>query len=127
MQSLDTSVGSRALGPDQTISSKVQSTISAAAQQAKAVDEQKGITKTAGDVSNFLSRLLIRRVNPLLLQYYTRALSSPFGQKVREFYTTTSKQVLDIHEEASRISSEHKAAAASNAPAGQPATPVAPV
>lgn len=37
------------------------------------------------------------------LQYYTRAISSPFGQKVFQFYTTTSKQVLDIHEEAKRL------------------------
>lgn len=36
-------------------------------------------------------------------KYYTKAFSSPLGQKVRDFYTTTSKQVLDIHEEASRI------------------------
>jgi len=42
-------------------------------------------------------------------QYYTRALASPLGQHVRSFYTTTSKQILDIHEEARRISNEHKA------------------
>ena len=41
------------------------------------------------------------------LQYYSRALSSPFGLKVKAFYTTTSKQVLDIHEEARRIASEN--------------------
>lgn len=43
-------------------------------------------------------------------QYYTKAISSPFGQKVHAFYTTTSKQVLDIHEEARRIAEAHKAA-----------------
>lgn len=48
--SLDTSIGARALGPDQTISGKVQSTVNAATQQAKSVDEQKGFTKTANDV-----------------------------------------------------------------------------
>jgi len=100
VQSLDTSVGARALGPDQTISGKVQSTFNTAAQQAKAVDEQKGYSKIAGD-------------------YYSKALASPFGQKVLAFYTTTSKQVFDIHEEASRISTQHKAAA-------QPATPAVP-
>jgi len=97
LSAVDTTVGSKALGPDQTISGKVTETLSAATQQARSVDEQKGYSKTAG---NFFH------------QYYSRALGSPFGAKVREFYTTTSKQVLDIHEEAKRISAEHKAAAA---------------
>lgn len=48
--SLDTSLGARALGPDQTLSGKVQSTVTAATQQARTVDEQKGISKTAQDV-----------------------------------------------------------------------------
>lgn len=41
-------------------------------------------------------------------QYYSRALSSPWGQKVFQFYTTTAKQVFDIHEEARRIADTHK-------------------
>jgi len=89
-QSLDASIGAKALGPDQTISGKVTSTIQTATQHAKTVDEEKGYTKVAGD-------------------YYTRALSSPLGQHVRSFYTSTSKQILDIHEEARRIADEHKA------------------
>lgn len=56
--------------------------------------------------------------NTIFGQYYTRALSSPFGQKVKAFYTSTSKQVLDIHEEARRIAETQKAgAAAGSAPA----------
>jgi len=89
-QSLDSSIGAKALGPDQTITGKVSSTIQTATQHAKTVDEQKGYTKVAGD-------------------YYTRALSSSLGQRVRAFYTTTSKQIFDIHEEARRIADEHKA------------------
>ncbi|KAI0290113.1 hypothetical protein B0F90DRAFT_645190 [Multifurca ochricompacta] len=89
-QSLDSSIGAKALGPDQTISGKVTSTIQTATQHAKAMDEQKGYSKVAED-------------------YYTRALGSPLGQRVRAFYTTTSKQILDIHEEARRITDEHKA------------------
>ena len=50
-------------------------------------------------------------------QYYTKAISSPFGQKVHSFYTTTSKQVMDIHEEALRIAEAHKAAERSAAEA----------
>ncbi|KAL1744078.1 hypothetical protein HDZ31DRAFT_39471 [Schizophyllum fasciatum] len=92
LQNLDKTLGAKALGPEQTISGKVQDTAQAATQQAKAVDEQRGISKTAGS-------------------YYERALASPFGQKVLAFYTQASKQVLDIHEEAKRIHSEHKASA----------------
>ena len=33
---------------------------------------------------------------------------SPLGQNVREFYTNTSKQVRDIHEEARRIADHEK-------------------
>ena len=43
--------GAKALGPEKTISGKVQETLANATQQAKAIDEQRGITKTAGDVS----------------------------------------------------------------------------
>ncbi|KAI8994111.1 hypothetical protein BD414DRAFT_481455 [Trametes punicea] len=89
IQSLDTKLGEKTLGPEKTISGKVQETLANATQQARAVDEQKGFSKTASD-------------------YYARALSSPFGQKVKAFYTSTSKQVLDIHEEARRIAETHK-------------------
>jgi RNA recognition motif-containing protein len=87
----DTTVGARALGPDRTLSGKVQATFSSAANQARSVDEQKGYSKTAHE-------------------YYSKAISSPFGQKVFSFYTSTSKQVRDIHEEARRIADQHKTA-----------------
>jgi len=48
--SLDKSVGERALGPDHTISAKLQSTIDTATTQARAMDEQKGFSKIAHDV-----------------------------------------------------------------------------
>jgi len=94
---LDSSIGARALGPDQTISGKVQSTFGSASQQARSVDEQRGITKTAND-------------------FYVKAFSSPLGQKVRQFYTSTSKQIVDIHEEARRIATEHKASTSAASP-----------
>ncbi|KAJ3002293.1 hypothetical protein NUW54_g5926 [Trametes sanguinea] len=50
IQSLDAKLGEKTLGPEKTISGKVQETLATATQQAKAVDEQKGITKTASDV-----------------------------------------------------------------------------
>ena len=37
------------------------------------------------------------------------------GLQVRNFYTTTSKQIWDIHEEARRITSQQKEKAAKNA------------
>jgi len=80
---LDQKIGNR-LGPDQTLSGRVTGAVAGATQQAKAMDEQRGISKAAGS-------------------YYERALGLPFGQKVFAFYTSTSKQVLDIHEEAKRI------------------------
>ncbi|KAL7279698.1 hypothetical protein PYCCODRAFT_1452231 [Trametes coccinea BRFM310] len=112
IQSLDAKLGEKTLGPEKTISGKVQETLATATQQAKAVDEQKGITKTASD-------------------YYARALSSPFGQKVKSFYTSTSKQVLDIHEEARRIAETHKQSASSaptatSAGVGSAAPPISP-
>jgi hypothetical protein len=44
----------------------------------------------------------------LYKQYYVKAITSPLGQKVNLFYTDTSKQVLDIHEEARRIADHEK-------------------
>ncbi|KAI0078238.1 hypothetical protein K474DRAFT_1660690 [Panus rudis PR-1116 ss-1] len=100
IQELDKKIGQKAVGPDQTVSGKLQEAVAQAQAQAKAVDEQKGLTAKAAD-------------------YYTRALSSPFGQKVKQFYTTTSKQVLDIHEEALRIANlHHKYGGSGSHPAG---------
>ena len=50
-QNLDKSVGERALGPDQTISGKLQSTVGKAVQHAKSADEEKGYLKKVQDVS----------------------------------------------------------------------------
>ena len=111
-QSLDKSVGARALGPEQTISGKLQSAVASASQQARAVDEQKGYCKTAQDVSFFCCGGNFFSCN--LTKYYGKAVASPFGQKVWNFYTTTTKQVTDIHEEARRIAAEEKAKAASS-------------
>jgi len=87
--SLDHSVGEHTLGPDQTISGKLQSTVDKAVQQARTIDEEKGYLKTVHD-------------------YYLKAIMSPLGQRVRVFYTDTSKQVQDIHEEARRIVDHEK-------------------
>jgi hypothetical protein len=88
-QSLDSTLGQKALGPDQTISGKVQSSVSGGISQAKAFDEQKGVTKKFRD-------------------YYKDALGTAIGQKVHVFYTSTSKHVVDIHQEAVRLAKWHK-------------------
>jgi len=97
---LDKSVGHHTLGPGQTISGQFQAGLGAATQHARGLDAQGGYSKGANE-------------------YYLKAISSPLGQQVRNFYTTTSKQILDIHEEARRISSQQKGKAARDA-ASQP-------
>ncbi|KAF8505352.1 hypothetical protein BU17DRAFT_71425 [Hysterangium stoloniferum] len=85
---IDKSLGSRVGGPDQTVTGKFQEVLTGAHAKAKEVDQQQGISKIAES-------------------YYTKALQHPLGMKVRSFYTSTAKQVTDIHEEAKRIA-EHK-------------------
>ncbi|KAH6914088.1 hypothetical protein BKA70DRAFT_1260400 [Coprinopsis sp. MPI-PUGE-AT-0042] len=85
VQQIDKTVGEKALGPDQTVSGKVQGVVKDAHHQA----EQKGYIQQFYD-------------------YYAKVISTPFGQTVRNFYTTTSKQIADIHEEAKRIAAEEK-------------------
>lgn len=113
LQSLDQSAGTRVAGEGHTLSShvttKAQPVVSDAITRAKTFDEQKGISKTASG-------------------YYASAIHSPFGQKVLAFYSTTSKQVVDIHEEARRIADSQKTSAtpaAGTAPVPVPATTTA--
>jgi hypothetical protein len=112
-QNLDKSVGERALGRNQTISGKLQSTVGKAVQHAKTADEEKGYLKTVHDVSFFFPYLDMKCVihpssEKNKKQYYLKAISSPLGQRVRAFYTDSSKQVQDIHEEARRIADHEK-------------------
>jgi RNA recognition motif-containing protein len=104
IKSFDQSVGAKVAGPDQTLSGKVQATVAPVmtdmSAKVKAVDEQRGISKTAQD-------------------YYSSAFNSPFGQKVFQFYSSTTKQVMDIHEEALRIADAQKT---TTMPATAPAT-----
>ncbi|KXN88136.1 Protein vip1 [Leucoagaricus sp. SymC.cos] len=86
---IDERLGQRAFGPDQKVSTAVQSKVDEQIKQAKAIDEAKGFSKIAHG-------------------YYERAIASPLGQQVLSFYTETSKQVHDIHEEARRIAQEEK-------------------
>jgi RNA recognition motif-containing protein len=87
--SFDHAVGAKVApaGTEQpTLSSTVTGHVNTGLGKAREIDQQRGISNKA-------------------TEYYQVALGSSFGQKVREFYTTTSKQVVDIHEEAKRIAS----------------------
>ena len=53
-QNLDKSVGERTLGPDQTITGKIQTSVGVAAQHAKTLDEKGGYSKTANEVSTYI-------------------------------------------------------------------------
>lgn len=55
-------------------------------------------------------------------QYYLKAITSPLGQRVRAFYTESSKQVQDIHEEARRIADHEKNEKLSSASSKQTTT-----
>lgn len=63
-----------------------------------------------------------------LSSYFEKALESPSGQKLRDFYVQTDKQVRDIHAEARRLADlkqgKTEAAAAAPGPAAvaEPAT-----
>ena len=82
--SLDHKVGAKVVGEDKTVSGRLSESAAAAMQKGREIDQTRGVS------SKFA-------------EYYNRALATPIGQKVHEFYTTTSKQVLDVHEEARRI------------------------
>jgi len=91
--SLDHTVGHRVIGENQTVSGKVNEQASFVYNKTKEVDQNRGVTARMHD-------------------YYSKAIGTPVGQKMHKFYTETSKQVLDVHEEARRIADEKKRAAA---------------
>ncbi|KAK4687666.1 hypothetical protein P7C73_g2451, partial [Tremellales sp. Uapishka_1] len=82
--SLDQQAGAKLVGENQTVSGKIGEQASAVVAKTKEVDQNRGVSARFQD-------------------YYSKALNTPIGQKVVSFYTTTSKQVLDVHEEAKRI------------------------
>jgi RNA recognition motif-containing protein len=75
-----------------------------ATDKAKSVDQSYGVTPK---VNNFLSGLS---------SYYEKAAGTPSGQKLVNFYTQTSRQVVDIHNEARRLADLKKESAPSTVP-----------
>lgn len=62
-----------------------------ATDRAKSVDQSYGITDKASNAWVGFS------------SYYEKAMGTPTGQKVRDFYTMGERQVLDVHKEARRL------------------------
>jgi hypothetical protein len=59
--------------------------------KAKAVDQSYGVTDKANSLMSGL------------MSYYEKALETPTGQKLVNFYTQTQRQVIDVHNEARRL------------------------
>lgn len=62
-----------------------------ATDKAKAVDDQYKVTEKAYSAWSGLN------------SYFEKAISTPTGQKVRDFYVQGDKQVRDVHNEARRL------------------------
>jgi len=60
-----------------------------------------------------------------LNSYFDKAINTPNGQKLRDFYVQTSKQVLDVHNEARHLANLKTGKAGTAAPAGEEASSTA--
>ena len=88
IRSLDKKAGEAVAGPEKTLSGKahevVDPLVASVVGKTKEVDQNRGISKQASDI-------------------YSRGLATDIGKKVWSFYTETTKQVADVHNEARRI------------------------
>ncbi|KAK4183581.1 hypothetical protein QBC35DRAFT_93304 [Podospora australis] len=66
-----------------------------ASDKARAADQSYGLTARASSLSNSLLTGLS--------SYFEKATQNPTGKKLVDFYTSTQKQVADIHNEARRL------------------------
>lgn len=79
------------------VSSRFMNTLAKLDEKYKATDKAKAVDQSYG---------VTPKVNSLLsglTSYYEKAASTPTGQKLVDFYTSSSKQVMDIHKEAARL------------------------
>lgn len=60
-------------------------------ERAQATDKQYGVSERASQGYNILS------------SYFEQAVSTPTGQRLRDFYGQSQKQVLDVHNEAKHL------------------------
>lgn len=106
--SLDHTIGSKVVGEDKTVSGAVNEQAATVIAKTREVDQNRGVSAKFND-------------------YYSKAMGTSVGQKVHQFYTTTQKQVLDVHEEARRIAAEKKAAAGGIPPVDEKAEGAIPI
>ncbi|BEI89269.1 uncharacterized protein CcaverHIS019_0206310 [Cutaneotrichosporon cavernicola] len=105
LSDVDKKAGERLVGEGQTLSSRIQDQAHSTYVKAREADQQRGVSST-------------------FLSYYTKALATPVGQRVSQFYNEASKTVHDVHEEAMRLAHQKKAASGAVTPV-EPAEPVA--
>jgi hypothetical protein len=118
---LDKTLGEKLGGPEPHLASaKVSAAVggawAGARERASSIDEERGISKQAGEYYNkAVTSDYYTKAGAVTSDYYVKAVSSPFAQRVVEFYTSTTKQVAEVHEEARRIAAEQKATTAAPA------------
>ncbi|TXT10644.1 hypothetical protein VHUM_02149 [Vanrija humicola] len=94
---IDKRAGEKLVGENQTVSGNVHAQASQVYSKVREADQQRGVSTK-------------------FHEYYTKALATPVGQRVAQFYTDTHKQVLDVHEEAKRIANQKKGASRAASP-----------
>lgn len=102
---IDKQAGQRLVGDGKTLSSKLQQDAHGLYSKAREADQQNGVSARFHD-------------------YYEKALHTPVGQRVSQFYQDTSKEILDVHEEAKRIAAQKIGASQTATPPAE-AAPVA--
>lgn len=100
VQNLDHKVGEKVVGPEQTVSGKLNEHLQTAVHKAQEVDQNRGISQKA---TGFASK----------------AINHPIGQHLLSLYTSSQTNVQHIHNEAKRIAAEKKAAAGGTHPAAE--------
>jgi hypothetical protein len=96
------------------ISARFTAALSNFDNKVKATDKAKAIDSSYGVTDKGMTAW--RGAN----SYFEKALGTPTGQKLAAFYTTSEKQVIDIHTEARRladIKKQHEGTAAREPPA----------
>jgi hypothetical protein len=96
---INSGVSSRFLSTLQSLDQKYHAT-----DKAKSVDQSYGVTQRANSLLSGLT------------SYYEKAAGTPSGQKLVNFYTQTSRQVQDIHNEARRLADLKKQEGAQKVP-----------
>jgi len=83
-----------------------------ATDRAKATDQTYHISDKAAGLTHAATQTFSR--------YFEKFAGTPTGHKIREFYTESEKQVLDVHKEAKRLAELRKQEAEKNAVHGGP-------